>query len=131
MAAQGTPTPKADALLIASPGDWTLTLNPTAIASCLSQRRFTLPSSRIFDPTTFRDALTMIDADSFGFRDDVFRRIRGTNRFSGAFSFPDGSVTTAQFDLTSATRMRGQLVAGYRVDTTRCSETVRFVFEQQ
>ncbi len=111
-------------------GDWTLTLNTTAVASCLSQRRFVLPASRIFDPTSFSDTLTVIDDDSFQFRDDVFRRIEGTTRFSGAFTFPDTTAAQAIFNLTTTATMRGQMVANYRVDTTRCSETVQFEFRQ-
>ncbi len=125
-----TPTPSVGTALPAA-GEWTLTLNPTARAICVSRRSFQLPSARIFHPTAYTNALVLMDGDSFRFRDDVYARIPGTtNRFGGTITLADATRATLQFALVTPTQMTGQIVAGYRVDTTACTETVLITFEQ-
>lgn len=130
-----TPAPASTAETASSiqpaAGDWTLTLNARAVAACISLKRFTLPASRIFAPTSFSAALTVPDTDTFQYRGDTFRRVAGTTRYTGSFTFPDDTAARAVFNVLTAATMRGQLVADYRVDTTRCSETVQFEFQQQ
>ena len=111
-------------------GEWMLTMNPNALASCLNRRTFQLPTERFISPIFYTSPLSFPDGDSFQFRDDVFTRIPGTNRFIGMITLDDGVRAQIQFNLVTPHAMTGQLVTSYRVDTTYCSQTIRFTFER-
>jgi hypothetical protein len=122
------PQPEA-AQAFPAQGDWTLTLNATALATCLNRRSFQLPTARIIAPTVYAGTLT-ISGDALRFRDDVFSRISSTNRFSGTLTLGDGTQAPIQLSIATSSRMTGQIVTGYRVDTTRCSQTITLTFER-
>lgn len=110
-------------------GEWTLTLNDVALATCLNRRSFRLPTARIIAPTVYTGTLAL-DGDTLRFRDDAFARVPGTTRFNGTFTLGDGTSVPIQLSIVTSTRMSGQIVTGYRVDTTRCSQTIRLTFER-
>jgi hypothetical protein len=111
-------------------GEWTLTLNPNALATCLNRRTFQLPTARFVRPTTYTGSLSLLGDDSFRFQDDVFTRIPDTSRFTGFITLADGTRAQIQFVLVAARRMTGQLVTAYRVDTTHCSQSIPLTFER-
>jgi hypothetical protein len=124
-----TLVPRPEAAQIIAHGDWTLILNATALATCLNRRSFQLPTARIIDPLAYSGTLT-ISGDTLRFRDDLFTRIPGTSRFSGTFTLGDGTHAPIQLNRVTVSRMIGQIVTGYRVDTTRCSQTITLTFER-
>jgi hypothetical protein len=113
-----------------SAGEWTLTMNPTALATCLNRRTFQLPTARFIDPTFYTGSLSLPGDDSFQFRDDVFARVPGTERFRGQITLADGVRAQIQFNLVTPSTMTGQLVTAYRVDTTYCSQSIPITFQR-
>jgi hypothetical protein len=131
-AAPGQPAPEpAQPGAMPASGLWTLTLGPITNASCLGYENVAFNTSEVYTQPTFTGNLSVVDSGSFRFDGSLFRRNGNSNSFSGAIEIAvegGGSVTTQfRFDLISATRMTGQMVANYNADDgTPCSDTVAF-----
>jgi hypothetical protein len=131
-AAPGEPAPApVQAGALPAAGVWTLSLAPITNASCLGYENVAFNTSEVYTQPTFNGTLSIVDGGSFRFDGSLFRRNGNSNSFSGAIEIPyegGGSVTTQfRFDLISATRMTGQMVANYNADDgTPCSDTVAF-----
>lgn len=126
------PAEAAQAGSLPAAGAWTTVLNATTNASCLGYDNVPYATAEVYTPTTFSDALRIVDGGSFYVGPDLFRRIGSSNSFAGTFTFNlEGggqTVTQVRFDLISATRMTGQIVDNYKADDgTPCSDTVTFV----
>jgi hypothetical protein len=112
-------------LLQATPGSWTLTINPVLNASCGGENA-PLSSSEIYGELTYVYSVSILSPDLMVFFGDLYRRYPGSNSFDGMFTYADGVQSPARLDVLSPTTIHGEINDLFQYDGYTCSATTLF-----
>ncbi len=122
---QPSDAPGANALPTA--GNWLITFNANANASCAGYENVSFPTTELYDSLTDTFYLYIVNRDAFNYGRADFTRIPGSNGFYGTFTFEDNTNGQMRFELLSPTSMRGSIVGNYTIDGVACSTTTLFI----
>lgn len=119
-------TPAAG-LLMPTGGMYTMTLAPVINASCEGTDNFPFSTSEYYEGVMdYNYYVEVVDANSFYFGDDLYRRYPGSNSFDGRMTYLDGTSSAARLDVVSSTQINGEENNLYIIDGFTCSATLLF-----
>jgi hypothetical protein len=119
-------TPAAG-LLMPTGGMYTMTLAPVINASCEGTDNFPFSTSEYYEGVMdYNYYVEVVDANSFYFGEDLYRRYPGSNSFDGRMTYLDGTSSAARLDVVSSTQINGEENNLYIIDGFTCSATLLF-----
>ena len=108
-------------------GAYTMTLAPVINASCTGGQNVPLNTSEVYEGLIdYTYYVEVVDANSFYYNDDLFRRYPGSNSFDGIFTYEGGEQSSARIDVLSPTLLHGEINDLFPYAGVTCSATLLF-----
>lgn len=108
-------------------GTYTMTLAPVINASCTGGQNVPLNTSEVYEGLIdYTYYVEVVDANSFYYNDDLFRRYPGSNSFDGIFTYEGGEQSPARIDVLSSTSLHGEINDLFPYAGVTCSATLLF-----
>lgn len=110
--------------LVPAEGVWTLTLDATTLASCAGTETTSIPTSDVFEETSFTYDLT-VDGETVSVGNNTLDQTAPGN-YVGSLDLGDGTNGQFYMFVQSANSASGKVIMNFTQDDAECSATINF-----